>query len=376
MDALGQLTGGIAHDFNNLLTTLLYSITLSQKQPQTEKADDLLETAKASVYRGRDLTRRLLAFGKRQPGQAVALALQDVVSELEVLVKPVIEAQVALSFEAAQDCGVLCDPSQLENALVNLVLNSRDAIVQSGQGGLVTVQAKALNDEACRQVRRALADDPSAMVKQFVVFEVTDDGPGMPDLIRQRATDPFFTTKSERSGTGLGLSMVYGFARQSQGLFQLESREGHGTTARLILPRAAAAPTAKQPAAPEIMPASSGETILLAEDESAIRSVLAEMLRGLGYRVIQCANGQDACDIAKSGMDFDILLTDVVMPGAINGFELARTIRELAPEKPVIFMSGYTNHSRIDLDGPEPCMLQKPFEPELLTKALDRHKPG
>lgn len=381
LDALGQLTGGIAHDFNNLMTTVLYAISLAQKEPLTPRTESLLDTAKASVYRGRDLTKRLLAFGKRQPGLAKSQSTQSVLDDLKVLVTPVIEAQIELDFGQAENCTVFCDPSQLENALLNLVLNSRDAILHSGTGQAISVTTTVLDPAECKEIHDTLTqehrnnpDFPETPPEHFVAFSVTDDGPGMSQTVRARATDPFFTTKSAQSGTGLGLSMVYGFVRHANGVFQLESTEGTGTTARLILPRGNDVLAPRPDSFDAAAFAGDGRTILLAEDEAPTRAVLSETLQGLGYQVLACANGDEAWDKASSGAGFDILLTDMVMPGKVSGMELGRRVRENYPHKPVIFMSGYTDLNPVDTDGVAELVLHKPFDPEELARALYRHQ--
>lgn len=376
LDALGQLSGGIAHDFNNMLATILYAIDLALKEGQSARSQRLLRQALSSVERGRNLTTRLLSFAKRQPGLTRSREVAEVFRDFEELARPSIEASIAIHIEPP-DPGLMvhCDQSQLDNALLNLALNSRDAIRDSGQGGQIRISARGVTSTSSelRRRQRAAAEagrPVSIQEYRYVEIAVIDDGPGMPEAVRRRATDPFFTTKAQGEGTGLGLAMAYGFARQAQGEMQIYSDDGHGTTVRLILPRGTAANHREGPVdAPAVAPGT-GETILLAEDEPGLLSMMSEVLTDLGYRVETATSGDAALERVRAGLSFDLLLSDMVMPGRLDGLALAREIRQLRGAVPVVLMSGYAERISGEADGPEFPVLQKPCMPDELSAAL------
>ncbi|EBA06495.1 transporter substrate-binding domain-containing protein [Sagittula stellata] len=358
LDALGQLTGGVAHDFNNILATIQYAAQLaSMSADETQKA--FLEKALASVERGSLLTGRLLAFAKRQPGAPEAVSVTRVLRELRDLAGPLLETSVTLETEFPEpDLWVVCDSSQLENALLNLVLNSRDAILGAADSGRIVV--------------RACATAPDAGGFDRVEISVVDDGPGMSPEVRIRATDPFFTTKGSDGGTGLGLSMVYGFVEQSDGEMDILSTPDHGATVILRLP-GGDMPDGSEQTYSEQVERGSGECVLIVEDESDLLFLTSELVKSLGYRVLTAATGRAALDLVDADPDcFDILLTDVVMPGGIGGFDLVRRIRDVRPDVAIVYMSGYTGITRENMGNVSAPLVRKPCRPAELSRVLRR----
>ena len=377
LDALGQLTGGIAHDFNNMLATIEYAVQLAQDQDDPEKSETYLRTALGAVRRGADLTKRLLAFAKNQPGLAKSWSIDDVFAHFADLVEPTIEEHIKVTFQN-DDPGtfVFCDRGQLENALLNLVLNGRDAIMRSGTGDTINVIARNVLGEVIeegdepRETVRAHFEDSSDFASRFVEFAVTDNGPGMEEEVKNRAIDPFFTTKQLSNGSGLGLSMVYGFAKQSQGQLRIYSETGHGTTVRIILPSGTEDGGREEPILRAPVQGGAGKHVLLVENESRLLDIMTELLISLGYKVTTAIAGKIALKEVEDGLDFDLLLTDVVMPGEIGGFDLAKFVRVLRPDVPVIYMSGYTGFSEAEMGGVVAPLIQKPCPLDDLALAL------
>ncbi|MFD1693907.1 ATP-binding protein [Roseibium aestuarii] len=360
LDALGQLTGGIAHDFNNVLASILPTAQVAQKLTQDPQSLKLLGIIESSAKRGALLANRLLAFARRQPVTESDVHVGTLLDNLSDLAQSTVGRQVAFRCLPTDDnIYVHCDAAQLENALLNLIINSRDAIIETGKGGEVTV--------ACR--RCAPLDQSSPMIE----FTVTDDGPGMSEAVMARAFDPFFTTRSTTSGTGLGLSTVYGFAKQADGHVKLYSDRGIGTTVRLSLP----AIIRNRPhlgdmpqAAPADTVRGRGTTILVVEDEPDLLQSVVEFLRILDFNPVPALNGEVALAEMAKRRDIDLLITDIMMPGGMNGFELAIAAREVQPDLGIIYMSGYTgfvNDERRQVDG---AFLQKPCDMTSLSRAL------
>jgi PAS domain S-box-containing protein len=358
LEALGQLTGGLAHDFNNLLTVIIGNLDLLQECVGTNPAaaDHAARALKAAT-RGAALTKQLLAFARRQPLDAKVLDINERVAATMDLLRRTLGEEIEVTTALAPDLWpATADPSQLETALVNLAINARDAMPKGGRLAIETANKSI---------------DPSYVAKSFdaapgdyVMLAVSDTGHGMPPEIVSRAFEPFFTTKASGRGTGLGLSMVYGFVRQSQGHVQLYSEVGHGTSVRLYLPRAAqaAAPAAAEPV-PETMPrARTGERILAVEDNPDVRRVVVAQLGELGYDVIEAANGEAGLDILRRGEAVDLLFTDVVMPGGMTGYELARAARALRPDLKVLLTSGFPRTANGDQPAAEfGTLLVKPY---------------
>ncbi|MEM9724993.1 MAG: response regulator [Pseudomonadota bacterium] len=383
LDALGQLTGGIAHDFNNLLATVQSAVQLAKRLPASE-TDRLLDTALSATRKGATLTQRLLAFARKQPAQARSRRVREVLDDLEALTRPTIEATVSIEVLAAPDLWVHCDQGQLDNALLNLVLNARDAILRQGERGRIQICARAVSDTAFEPAEgpREPAPSPPGGAR-YVEFTVADDGPGMSEEVQRRALDPFFSTKEAQSGAGLGLSMTYGFVRQAGGALRIVSEEGDGAMVRLLLPRGAPegegagkwageweGEWAGEKDAPP--PRGDGRRLLIVEDEPALLAMLTEALEDLGYGVSGARSGGEALSMARSGCAFDLLLTDVVMPRGVGGFELARRLRADRPDLPVVYMSGYTGFADDEMGEVIAPLLQKPCEPAALSRVIGR----
>jgi PAS domain S-box-containing protein len=378
LDALGQLTGGIAHDFNNLLGALLYLVDLAQKTEDPETRENYLTTATQSIESGAALTGRLLAFAKRQPSLASVRSTQKVFDEFELLVRPILQADLDIEFNV-EEPGLrhLCDQGQLEGALMNLVLNARDAMRMSNKGDRISIAARAVRSTGggldARQ-DQPQSDDGSTF--RYVEISVSDNGPGMDEETLKRSIDPFFSTKSGAAGTGLGLAIVYGFVTQAQGDLRIYSEEGVGTTVRMTLPRGTEEGTREQALPPVAVETGNGERILLVEDEITLLNAMTETLEDLGYEVITATSGQQALDIVQLGEAFELLVTDVVMPGPIGGFELARKVRFVRPEVPVLYTSGYTGFTALEMGQVQAPLLQKPTRPEDLATAVTQALSG
>jgi PAS domain S-box-containing protein len=370
MEAIGKLTGGVAHDFNNLLQVIGGNLQLLAKDVAgTEKAEQRVKSALAGVARGANLASQLLAFGRRQPLAPKVVNLGRFVRGLDDMFRRALGDGIEIETVVSGGLwNTLVDPFQVENALLNLAINARDAM--SGHGKLTIEAGNASLDET--YAMRNAEVTPG----QYVMVAVTDTGSGMSPEVQERAFEPFFTTKREGQGTGLGLSMVYGFVKQSGGHVKVYSEEGHGTTVRIYLPRA------REEEDLEINvdagPAKGGsETILVVEDDEEVRATVVEMLADLGYRVLRAKDAQSALAIVESGVPIDLLFTDVVMPGPLRSTELARKARERVPGITVLFTSGYTDNAivhagRLD-EGID--LLSKPYTHEALARKV-RHVLG
>jgi PAS domain S-box-containing protein len=364
MEAVGQLTGGIAHDFNNLLTGIVGSLDLLQtrlNQGRTENVARYIDAAMTSANRAAALTHRLLAFARRQPLIPKGVDINHLIVSLEDLLRRTIGETIDLKIAAADDLwSTLCDPNQLESALLNLAINARDAMPD---GGKLTVATSNVRLDS------VTADTPALSPGDYICIEVTDTGVGMSAEVAARAFDPFFTTKPIGQGTGLGLSMIYGFARQSNGHATIDSRVGQGTSIRLYLPRhqgGVAAPLGS--AAKTTEHAFTGETVLVVEDEPIVRGVILEMLQEQGFRTLEAIDGPAGLRILRTSARIDLLVTDVGLPG-INGRQLADQARETRPGLKILFMTGYAESAAISqgfLQGGME-MITKPFELDNLS---------
>ncbi len=388
LDALGQLTGGIAHDFNNLLNTLQFSVELMRRDNLSERGQRSAEAALGSIQRGSELTDRLLAFAKKQPTRSSARSVEEIFAETRNLVSPAIEASLNVSFRSDEDdVLVYCDHGQLQNAVLNLILNSRDAIMQSNQGTNIAIGARPIESlpqgngedaehehifqaEGILRQRSQDADRDDGRAQRYVEISVSDNGPGMSEAVASRALDPFFTTKEVNSGTGLGLSMVYGFIQQSGGELRIYTEEGEGTTVKLFLPRGDDQDGLEGPVPREPVTTGNGETILIIEDEGVLLDQLDEFLKELGYKTIQAASGRAAIDMIEAGTQADLILTDIVMPGGVGGFELARLARATLPNVPVIYMSGYTGFTEEEMGDVVAPLLPKPSSPSAISAKI------
>ncbi len=368
MEAVGQLTGGIAHDFNNLLTGIIGGLDVIGRRIAAGRYEDVqrfIEPVVASAHRAAGLTHRLLAFSRRQSLDPRPIDANHLVAGMEELLRRSLAEQheLRLRFDSALWTAE-ADANQLESALLNLALNARDAM--SG-GGTLTVSTQNATVQA-----DAAGVDEEIAPGQYVLISVQDTGSGMAPELVARAFDPFFTTKPIGQGTGLGLSMVYGFARQSRGHVAISSTVGHGTTVRLFLPRHRGAHAAE--AAPALAPAGrarAGESVLVVEDEAAVRMLVVEVLDELGYQVMEARDGQAAIDLLDTGRRIDLLITDVGLP-VVNGRQVAEHARRTRPGLKVLFMSGYAEQaalrSNVVREGMD--MIAKPFAMEALAARI------
>jgi PAS domain S-box-containing protein len=372
METIGQLTGGVAHDFNNMLQAIAGGLDMLERRVQqghTEKAIGYVATVRRSVTRAAGLTQRMLAFARRQALQPVPTDPDALISGLEELIGRTVGPNIALRLQLGDGSWpALCDPNQLESALINLAINARDAMPD---GGALTIAT------ADRHLGAAdLAREEEAEPGDYIEIAVSDSGTGMDENVLARAFEPFFTTKPTGQGTGLGLSQLYGFVRQSGGLVRLESALGEGTTVRVFLPRCKHGTEQLDASAPERRPldqaegAAAGGAVLLVDDEELIRAQIADTLRDCGLTVIEAADGPSGLRIVQSGAQIDLLVTDVGLPG-LNGRQLAEAAQARLPGLPVVLITGYAG-GLLD-DGtlaPGIEVLHKPFALDALTKKV------
>ena len=335
MDAVGQLAGGIAHDFNNMLQGIIGGVEMARRRVATGRAEEAsryLEAAREAAERAAGLTRRLLAFARQQRLEPRPVDVDALVAGMADLVRRTVGPGIALELRLHNGLGkVLCDPNELENVLLNLCINGRDAMPD---GGHLTVCTADLD-------LTAAAPGPEILPGKYVSLTVTDTGTGMSPEVLERAFDPFFTTKPLGQGTGLGLSQVWGFAHQSGGLVRAESRLGHGTTFYLLLPFSMRAAATSEPKAEPAPPQpGAGGTILLVDDEAAVRGPAADRLRELGHTVLEASDGPEALQILAAAPP-DMLIADLGLPGGIGGQQVATIAQELWPGLPVLFVTGY-----------------------------------
>ncbi|KUM43051.1 PAS domain S-box protein [Pseudomonas sp. EpS/L25] len=366
MEAVGQLTGGIAHDFNNLLTGIMGSLDMLQrhhKAGRQEKFDQYLNSALTSAQRAAALTQRLLAFSRRQALDLQPIQVNDSVRSMEELLLRSLRGDIGLVLDLHADLWqALTDAHQLESALLNLVLNARDALPD---GGTIRIETRNVYlSESGNGLDAVSAGD-------YVALLVTDDGTGMPPEVMARAFDPFFTTKPIGQGTGLGLSMIYGYAKQSKGHVRLDSLPGRGTTVGLYLPRYLGADVEVPRATPStVTPNGAGKTILVVEDEPVVRQMVVELLRELGYATLQAEDARGALPILEGTRPIDLLLSDVGLPG-MNGRQLAEIARQRRPGLKVVFATGYAEGAH--LEGylePGMTLIAKPFNLDVLAARI------
>jgi signal transduction histidine kinase len=376
LEALGKLTGGVAHDFNNLLQVISGNLELLAADVEDKpRAARRVENAMAGVARGAKLASQLLAFGRRQPLEPKVVNLGRLVRGMDDLLRRAIGEDIEIETIVGGGLwNTLIDPGQIENAILNLAINARDAMPGGGRLTIETSNA-FLDDDYCRR-------NDEARPGQYVLLAVTDTGGGIPAELLDEVFEPFFSTKPEGKGTGLGLSMVHGLVKQSGGHLKIYSEIGEGTTIKLYLPRA----TAREDVFIDVSaaPVRGGcETILVVEDDDSVRETAVALLVELGYRVLKARDAASAFSVVESGISIDLLFTDVVMPGRLRSPELARMIKERLPHVGVLFTSGYTenaivHHGRLD---PGVDLLSKPYTREALARkvrqVLDkRHAPG
>jgi signal transduction histidine kinase len=365
MESVGQLTGGIAHDFNNLLTVIIGNLDLAlDRVPSAMRP--AIDRALQAAERGAALIQRLLAFSRRQTLVPEALDFNSLVAGMEDLLRRTLGEHIGIELKPSRGLWLAsADRGQVENALLNLAINARDAMPGGGKLTIETGNVHLDEDYAARNAEVAAGD--------YVMMAVTDTGSGMPPEIVERAFEPFFTTKEVGKGSGLGLSMIYGFAKQSGGHLKIYSEVGHGTTVRLYLPRLSA--QAESAARSKTVAADyprGGETILVVEDDKDVRAFVISQLQDLGYRVLEAADGPQAQEILDSDASIDLLFTDVVMPGGMTGRQLAEKAKLRRPTLKTLFTSGYTENSVVHQGRLDPGVhfLSKPYKRQDLARKL------
>jgi signal transduction histidine kinase/CheY-like chemotaxis protein len=357
MEAIGQLTGGVAHDFNNILTVITGTIEILgdavKDRPNLVQITDMISAAAA---RGADLTRHLLAFSRRQPLQPRNTDVNALVIDTARLLRPTLGEQIEIESMLAHDSApALIDPSQLSTAILNLALNARDAMPN---GGKLTLETRNV----------VLDENYPSMTSEirpgnYVMIAVSDTGEGIPGSLLDKVFEPFFTTKEVGKGSGLGLSMVYGFVKQSNGHIKIYSEEGHGTTVKLYLPAAAGVPDALPAEAGTLGGEHGDESILIVEDDALVREYVVAQISRFGYHTMAAGNAAEALAIIDGPERFDLLFTDVIIPGGLNGRQLATEALKRRPELKVLYTSGYTenaivHHGRLDAGV---LLLPKPY---------------
>jgi PAS domain S-box-containing protein len=361
MEAVGQLTGGIAHDFNNLLQGITGSLDLIRTRIAQDRHEDVarfVTSAMASANRATALTHRLLAFSRRQPLSPKVVRLNDLAVSLEELIRRTIGEGVELTFALSDNLWpTLCDPNQMESSLLNLVINARDAMPD---GGRLTIKTENVDctlplPTGSRELKPG----------RYVCLRVSDTGMGMPPDVIERAFDPFFTTKPIGQGTGLGLSMIYGFAQQSEGAVHIESAVGAGTTVSIYLPKcdASEVPMSAEPGPAEPSHrAAGGAVVLVIEDEPIVRALVLDVLQEMGYQTIEAADGPSGLQLLQSRQRVDLLVTDIGLPG-LNGRQVADAARLTRPDLKVLFMTGYAENAAYARGFLEAgmSMITKPF---------------
>jgi nitrogen-specific signal transduction histidine kinase/ActR/RegA family two-component response regulator len=366
MDAVGQLTGGVAHDFNNILTVITGTIGILQDavadRPELVSIAKLIDDA---AERGAQLTKHLLAFARKQPLQPREIDVNSLMVEAAKLLHPTLGEQIQISPMLAEDAWTaMVDPNQLTTAVLNLALNARDAMPNGGK--LVLKTRNVYLDEGYAGMHSEVAPG------NYVMIAVSDTGSGIPASYLERVFEPFFTTKAVGKGTGLGLSMVFGFVKQSGGHIKIYSEEGHGTTVRIYLPRS----TGLQQTATEALAASDvrggNERVLIVEDDPLVRQYVITQIKSLGYTTLDAANATEALDIIDNTENIDLLFTDVIMPGPMNGRRLVDEALKRRPDLKTLFTSGYTenaivHHGRLDSGV---LLLAKPYRKSDLARMI------
>ena len=367
LEAIGQLTGGIAHDFNNLLGVVVGNMELLQDalRDHPEQTELVKAVLKASM-RGGELTRRLLAFARQQPLNPRVIDLNERVPDVVKMLHRTLGERIKIATTFAENLWLtLADPSQVDDALVNLAINARDAMPEGGD--LMIETANVTLDQ--RYAAQHLEVTPG----DYVMLAVTDTGVGMSPEVIERATEPFFTTKKAGQGTGLGLSMIYGYARQTGGHLKIESKLGVGTTMRLYLPRSrSAVAEAEADASSNQAVPKGGELILVVDDNAELRGLVIRQLSGLGYKVLAAENGPKALAILESGEPVDLLFSDIGLPDGMTGYVLAEKARQLRPKLKVLLTTGYAKAQQQDdaeSSGQAP-ILSKPYRKRELAEKI------
>jgi len=365
MEAVGQLTGGLAHDFNNLLMVIIGNLQLLSVRGVDERLNKYIQNALSATERGASLTQKMLAFSRRQSLKTEALNVNSLIPGVVMLARQVIGVDITLATKLASDLwACLTDTNQLEIAILNLIINARDALPQ---GGVITIQTwnEDLDPDCAKDI-------PDAKPGQYVVISVTDTGSGIPPELLSRVFEPFFTTKEVGKGSGLGLSMVYGFIRQSNGFIRMESQKNVGTTVFLYLPFTAETVAEEKTASKPDTVLSTKARILAVEDDPEVLEILREILNHMGYEVLTATNANEALEVLKTNSGIDLLFSDVIMPGGKSGIDLANECKLSYPDIPIILTSGYVSQSgdfsnALDSDIP---ILYKPYSQTNLASAV------
>src|SRR5690606_7876958 len=361
MKAVGQLTGGLAHDFNNLLAVIIGSLELTDSaSPDAPRITRALKAAE----RGAMLTQRLLAFSRKQSLQPHAVEMKPLLENLSELMRHSLPATLTLDIEAQTPAWpAWIDVSQLENAIINLAMNARDAM--EGQNGVIKI--RTWNQRVTRSDGRR---------QDMVALEVIDHGCGMSQEVKSQVFEPFFTTKQTGSGSGLGLSMVYGFVRQSGGRVEIESAPGQGTTVRLQLPRSTLPAFSGDVVLATTAPAESELLVLVLEDEAGVRQTLCEQLHQLGYLTLEAENGEQALNMLDASPDIGMFISDLMLPGGLSGAEVIGHVRSHYPQLPVLLISGQDLRPAHNPQLPDVQLLRKPFTRAQLAQALRKVMAG
>lgn len=366
MDAIGQLTGGMAHDFNNLLTVIIGNLELLEPQLTDEDQRDLLTDVMEAADLGARLTSRLLAFARRSPLEPRAVDLNSMTLKLTDMLQRTLGETISLNSSLNTDLwSILVDPAQLESAIINLAINSRDAMPDGGK--LLLETGNVTFDE--HDVGMETVPEPG----DYVSLSITDTGEGMSEDVRKKAFEPFFTTKDAGRGTGLGLSMVYGFAKQSGGYAAIYSESGTGTTINLYLPRYLNSGEELSGISDDShLPRGKGELVLAVEDDDRVRRLTTTRLKDLGYRVIAASDGAEALKSLEAEPAVQLVFTDLVMPGGMSGYDLCQQVRARWPGVPVLLTSGYAeeviNSDRLAAENLR--LLRKPYRQSRLARSL------
>ncbi|MGI9327882.1 MAG: PAS domain-containing protein [Pseudomonadales bacterium] len=367
MEVVGQLTGGIAHDFNNLLAVILGNLELLEGSVQSDVASlGYTKEALAAGFRGAELTKRLLAFARQQRLEPEVIQIEKLITGLEPLLKRTLGEDITLHSKSDDDLWpTRIDLNQMESSLINLAVNARDAMIGGGTLAIETANTKL--DQAI------VVNHAEIPPGEYVLLSVSDSGSGIPGDVLHKVFEPFFSTKDVGKGSGLGLSMVYGFVQQSKGYVGISSEEGHGTCVQLYLPRAEPEADGSGLISTRNIDNPTGtETILMAEDETGVREVASRLLTDLGYRVIEAGSGAEALATLAEHDDIDLLLTDIVMPGGMTGVDLASQARARYPNLRVLYTSGHTALAIPYVDAPQSTqpMLHKPYRKEELAQVV------
>ncbi|HWE46570.1 MAG TPA: ATP-binding protein [Caulobacteraceae bacterium] len=360
IEAIGQLSGGVAHDFNNLLMVISGGLEMLDRQPDPVRRRRLLEGMQQAAQRGAALTRQLLAFSRRSPLKPESVDLKTQIGGMREILDRSLRGDVHVEFSFPEDLWpVAVDPGELELVILNLAVNARDAMPKGG-----TIQIRATN---------VGAEPPNAPAGDFVRLTITDEGVGMSDEVKAHVFEPFYTTKGVGHGSGLGLAQVHGFATQSGGSVQIESEIGQGTTVTLLLPRSKETPTPVEHHFTErthLQASPAAGSVLVVEDDDEVASLVAEMLVQLGYEVIRAASAAGALGALANGRTVDLIFSDIMMPGDMNGVDLAREVRRRCRNLPVLLTSGYADGVK-DIAAAEGMrVLPKPYRLDELAAAI------